>query len=99
MGTGDFTNDINSLGVVAADGIVFESGQTTDAYVGFFYSPGQTNVEATGKFAGTIISGVVNWVNVPDVFQVPNLEGYLPLAIPGGANVFRLTQREWRRVY
>jgi hypothetical protein len=41
----------------------------------------------------------VNFSQVPDVYQVPNLKNYLPPGVPGGQNVIKLTKREWRRVY
>lgn len=92
------TNDVNSLGVVATGNISFD-GHNDDAHAGFFFAEGQVNFRKQTKFAGTVISNLVNYAQVPDVYQVPNLKNYLPPAIPGGQDVMRLTRREWRRVY
>jgi len=92
------TNDINSLGIVTTGDVTF-TGQNDDAHVGFFFAEGQVNFNKQSKFAGTVIAGLVNYAQVPDVFQVPNLKDYLPPAVPGGQSVMKLTQREWRRVY
>ena len=92
------TNDINSLGIVTTGDVTF-TGHNDDVHAGFFFVEGQTNFNKQSKFAGTVISNLVNYAQVPDVYQVPNLKNYLPPAIPGGTAVMALRQREWRRVY
>ena len=92
------TNDINSLGIVAT-GDVSLTGHNSDTHSGFFFAEGQVNFNKQSKFAGTVISNLVNYAQVPDVYQVPNLRNYLPPGIPGGQTVQRITRREWRRVY
>jgi hypothetical protein len=92
------TNDINSLGVVVHGDVSF-SGHNDDTITGFFFSDGQVNFNKQAKFAGTVIGDLVNYAQVPDVYQVPRLKLYMPPAIPGGTGTFKLTQREWRRVY
>ncbi|UCG37893.1 MAG: pilus assembly PilX N-terminal domain-containing protein [bacterium] len=91
-------DDINSLGIVTPGDITF-SGKPGNYYAGFFYAEGQVNFNKQAALAGTVIGGLVNFAQVPDVYQVPKLKDYLPKAMPGGHNVMRLTQREWRRVY
>lgn len=91
-------DDINSLGVVTPESITF-TGKNGDIHTGFFYAEKQINFNKQSKFAGTIVAGLVNYAQVPDVYQVPNLEDYLPPGVPGGQNVVKLTSREWRRVY
>jgi hypothetical protein len=92
------TNDINSLGVVVHGSVDFE-GHNDDTHAGFFFCDGQVNFNKQSKFAGTVIGDLVNYAQVPDVYQVPRLKLYLPPAIPGGTGVMKLTNREWRRVY
>jgi Tfp pilus assembly protein PilX len=92
------TNDINSLGVVVHGDVNFE-GSNSDTIAGFFFSDGQVNFNKQIKFGGTVISDLVNYAQVPDVYQVPNLKNYLPPGIPGGDATIQLTKREWRRVY
>ena len=92
------TNDVNSLGVVTPNDVTFE-GSNSDTHVGFFFAEGQVNFNKQSKFAGTVIAGLVNYAQVPDIYQVPNLKDYLPPGVPGGQNVIMLTSREWRRVY
>jgi hypothetical protein len=76
-------NDINSLGVVVTRDINL-NGNRDDVFAGFFYSEGQTNFNRPASFAGTLITGLVNFTMAPNVYQVPNLRYYLPPAIPGG---------------
>jgi hypothetical protein len=94
------TNDINSLGVVAIGNVDFE-GHNDDTIAGFFFcnKDSQVNFNKQVQFAGTVIADLVNYAQVPDVYQVPNLKNYLPPAIPGSDSIKRLTRREWRRVY
>jgi hypothetical protein len=80
-------------------GDVTFTGHNDDVHAGFFFVEGQTNFNKQSKFAGTVISNLVNYAQVPDVYQVPNLKNYLPPAIPGGTEVRVLARREWRRVY
>jgi hypothetical protein len=91
-------DDINSLGVVTPGDITF-SGKPGNIQAGFYFADGQVNFNKQSKFAGTVIGGLVNFSQVPDVYQVPNLKNYLPPGVPGGQNVIKLTKREWRRVY
>jgi hypothetical protein len=91
-------DDINSLGVVTPGDITFE-GKPGNIHAGFYFADGQVNFNKQSKFAGTVIGGLVNFSQVPDVYQVPNLKNYLPPGIPGGQNIIKLTSREWRRVY
>jgi hypothetical protein len=91
-------DDINSLGVVTPGDITF-SGKPGNIHAGFYFADGQVNFNKQSKFAGTVIGGLVNFSQVPDVYQVPNLKNYLPPGVPGGQNVIKLTRREWRRVY
>ncbi len=91
-------DDINSLGVVTPGDITF-SGKPGNIQAGFYYGGGQVNFNKQSKFAGTVIGGLVNFSQVPDVYQVPNLQNYLPPGVPGGQNIVKLTKREWRRVY
>ena len=95
---GDTGTDINSLGVVTPGDITF-SGKPGNVQTGFYFADGQVNFNKQSKFAGTVIGGLVNFSQVPDVYQVPNLKNYLPPGVPGGQNVIKLTKREWRRVY
>ena len=100
-GTSGYLNPgvgINSLGVVTPNDITF-SGQPGNYYTGFFYAEGQVNFNKQAALAGTVIGGLVNFAQVPDIYQVPNLVSYLPKAVPGGSDVFMLQNREWRRVY
>jgi len=92
------SNDINSLGVVTPGTVTFD-GSNSDVYTGMFFADTQINFNKQAKFGGTVISGHVNYAQVPDVYQVPNLKYYLPPGIPGGQTVVRLSTREWRRVY
>jgi len=92
------SNDVNSLGVVVHGDVSF-SGHNDDVLAGFFFCDGQINFNKQAKFAGTVIGNLVNYAQVPDVYQVPNLKNYLPPAIPGGTGTVQLTNREWRRVY
>jgi len=92
------TNDINSLGIVSAGDISF-SGHNNDTIAGFMYAEGQVNFNKQVKYAGTVIAGLVNYAQVPDVYQVPNLKNYLPPGMPGGFNLLVFTTRQWRRVY
>jgi hypothetical protein len=92
------TNDINSLGVVVTDDVDF-TGHNDDVIAGFFFIDDTVYFTKQVKFAGTVIAGGVDFTQVPDVFQVPNLSNYLPPGVPGGYDVFQLSQREWRRVY
>ena len=99
----DFTpppgdNDINSLGVVTPNDVTF-TGHNDDVHAGFFFADGQVNFNKQSKFAGTVIGGLVNYAQVPDVYQVPNLANHLPPGVPGGQSLVQLTSREWRRVY
>jgi hypothetical protein len=89
---------INSLGVVTPGDITF-AGKPGNYYTGFFYAEGQVNFNKQAALAGTVIAGLVNFAQVPDIYQVPNLVNYLPKAVPGGSDVFKLQYREWRRVY
>jgi hypothetical protein len=91
-------DDINSLGVVTPGDITF-TGKNGNIHAGFFFAEGQVNFNKQSKFAGTIIAGLVNFSQVPDVYQVPNLMNYLPPGVPGGQTIVKLTSREWRRVY
>jgi len=91
-------DDINSLGVVTPGDITF-TGKNGDIHTGFYFAGGQVNFNKQSKFAGTIIGGLVNFSQVPDIYQVPNLQNYLPPGVPGGQNIIKLTNREWRRVY
>jgi hypothetical protein len=91
-------DDINSLGVVTPEDITF-AGKPGNIHAGFYFAGGQVNFNKQSKFAGTVIGGLVNFSQVPDVYQVPNLENYLPPGVPGGQNIVMLTSREWRRVY
>jgi len=91
-------DDINSLGVVTPQDISFE-GKNANEIAGFFFAEGQINFNKQVKFAGTVIGGLVNFSQVPDIYQVPNLQNYLPPGVPGGQNIIMLTSREWRRVY
>ncbi|MCJ7500082.1 pilus assembly PilX N-terminal domain-containing protein [bacterium] len=91
-------DDINSLGVVTPGDITF-TGKNGNIHAGFFFADGQINFNKQSKFAGTVIGGLVNFSQVPDVYQVPNLKNYLPPGVPGGQNIVKLTSREWRRVY
>jgi hypothetical protein len=91
-------NSVNSLGVVTPGTVTFD-GSNTDVYTGMFFADTQVNFNKQAKFAGTVISGIVNYAQVPDVYQVPNLKNYLPPGVPGGQTVVRLSTREWRRVY
>ena len=91
-------DDINSLGVVTPGDITF-TGKNGNIHAGFYYADGQINFNKQSKFAGTVIGGLVNFSQVPDVYQVPNLKNYLPPGVPGGQNIVKLTSREWRRVY
>lgn len=92
------TNDVNSLGVVTPGSITFE-GHNADTHAGFFYAETQVNFNKQSKFAGTVIGGLVNYSQVPDVYQVPALKDYLPPGMPGGYAIVNLSDREWRRVY
>jgi hypothetical protein len=91
-------DDINSLGVVTPHDISF-TGKNNNEIAGFFYAEGQVNFNKQVQFAGTVIGGLVNYSQVPDIYQVPNLKNYLPPGVPGGQNIIMLTNREWRRVY
>ena len=91
-------DDINSLGVVTPGDITF-TGKNGNIHAGFFFAEGQVNYNKQSKFAGTVIAGLVNFSQVPDVYQVPNLMNYLPPGVPGGQTIVKLTSREWRRVY
>lgn len=91
-------DDINSLGVTTTGDITF-AGKPGNIHAGFYYAAGQVNFNKQSKFAGTVIGGLVNFSQVPDIYQVPNLENYLPPGVPGGQNIIKLTKREWRRVY
>lgn len=91
-------DDINSLGVVTPNDITF-SGKPGNIHAGFYFAEGQINFNKQSKFAGTVIGGLVNFAQVPDIYQVPNLKNYLPKGVPGGQNIIKLTRREWRRVY
>ncbi|MDF1525562.1 MAG: pilus assembly PilX N-terminal domain-containing protein [bacterium] len=91
-------DDINSLGVVTPGDITF-TGKNDNIHAGFYFAEGQVNFNKQSKFAGTIIGGLVNFSQVPDVYQVPNLKNYLPPGVPGGQTIVKLTSREWRRVY
>jgi hypothetical protein len=91
-------DDINSLGVVTPGDITFE-GKPGNIHAGFYFADGQVNFNKQSKFAGTVIGGLVNFSQVPDIYQVPNLQNYLPPGVPGGQNIIMLTSREWRRVY
>lgn len=101
----------NSLGVVTPADITFTGhsggmmggmmggGGGGDAYTGFYYAATQINFNKQAKFGGTVIGGVVNFAQVPDMFQVPALKNYLPPGVPGGYNVLSFTDRDWKRVY
>ena len=91
-------DDINSLGVVTPGDITFE-GKPGNIHAGFYFADGQINFNKQSKFAGTVIGGLVNFSQVPDIYQVPNLQNFLPPGVPGGQNIIMLTSREWRRVY
>ncbi len=91
-------NDTNSLGVVVGDNLTFD-GKNGDFYTGFYYAEDQINFNKQSHFGGTVIGGVVNWAQVPNVYQVPNLANYLPPGMPGGYTILSFTTREWRRVY
>ncbi|UCF29979.1 MAG: hypothetical protein JSV26_07750, partial [bacterium] len=91
-------NGINSLGVISAGNLTFD-GRNGDIYTGFYYAEDQINFNKQSHFAGTVIGGVVNWAQVPNVYQVPNLANYLPRGMPGGYDLLLFTTREWRRVY
>ena len=91
-------DDINSLGVVTPGDITF-TGKPGNIHAGFYFADGQVNFNKQSKFAGTVIGGLVNFSQVPDIYQVPNLQSYLPPGVPGGQNIIMLTSREWRRVY
>ncbi len=97
-GTSGLNDDINSLGVVTPGDITF-TGKNGNIHAGFFFAEGQVNYNKQSKFAGTVIAGLVNFSQVPDVYQVPNLMNYLPPGVPGGQTIVKLTSREWRRVY
>ncbi|MGD8352624.1 MAG: pilus assembly PilX N-terminal domain-containing protein [Pseudomonadota bacterium] len=89
----------NSLGVITPGTVTF-TGNPGDAYTGYYYAETQVNFNKQAKFGGTVMGGVVNFAQVPDVFQVPSLMDYAPPAIPGSGQVGGdLTSREWRRVY
>ena len=81
-------NDINSLGIVVMGDINF-NGSRGDVFTGFFYSPWQTNFNRPTNFAGTIITGLMNFIMAPNIYQVPNLEYYLPPGIPGGRSIIK----------
>lgn len=98
LSTPPATNDVNSLGVVTPNDVTF-TGHNDDVHAGFFFAGGQVNFNKQSKFAGTVIGGLVNYAQVPDVYQVPNLGSYLPPGVPGGQTIVKLTSREWRRVY
>jgi len=91
-------NNTNSLGMVTAGDLTFD-GKNGDFYTGFFYAENQINFNKQSHFAGTVIGGVVNWSQVPNVYQVPNLANYLPPGMPGGYKILAFTTRQWRRVY
>ena len=89
----------NSLGVITPGAVTFE-GKPGNAYTGYFYAEGQVNFNRQAKFGGTVMGGLVNFAQVPDVFQVPSLMDFPPPAIPGMGSVGGdLSNREWRRVY
>jgi hypothetical protein len=92
------SNDVNSLGVVTP-GSATLTGSNGDVHAGFFYAETQINFNKQSKFAGTVIGGLVNYSQVPDVYQVPALKDYLPPGMPGGYTIVKLGTREWRRVY
>jgi hypothetical protein len=91
-------NSTNSLGMVTAGDLTFD-GKNGDFYTGFYYAQNQINFNKQSHFAGTVIGGVVNWSQVPNVYQVPNLANYLPPGMPGGYKIMAFTTRQWRRVY
>ncbi|TNF49203.1 hypothetical protein EP232_01675 [bacterium] len=91
-------NSTNSLGMITAGDLTFD-GKNGDFYTGFYYAENQINFNKQSHFAGTVIGGVVNWSQVPNVYQVPNLATYLPPGMPGGYKIMAFTTRQWRRVY
>jgi hypothetical protein len=88
----------NSLGIATPDNL-FLSGSPGSYFTGFYYAQGQFDIQKQMKLLGTVICGTGNFKNVPDLYQVPQLENYLPEFMPGGQNMTNFSNREWRRVY
>lgn len=92
---GDYTN---SIGFLAGEEIEIE-GNPGDLVTGFFFTPGEFEIEHQVQIAGTLIGGEFEFEQVPDVFQVPALKNYLPRYMPGTQTTVAFKTREWRRIY
>ena len=90
----------NSISFIAGQEIELEAnGGGTAQITGFFYTPGQFEIEDGVQVAGTLIGGQFEMENNPSVCQVPALKNYLPQYMPGTETMLAFNAREWRRVY
>ncbi len=90
----------NSIAFIAGQEIELEAKNGGAAQItGFFYTPGQFEIEDGVQVAGTLIGGQFEMENNPNVCQVPALKNYLPKYMPGTNSILAFNAREWRRVY
>ncbi len=96
---GDYTN---AIAFIAGEEIELEADEHetgTTRITGFFYTPGEFEVEDGVQVAGTLIGAEFELEDNPSICQVPALKNFLPSYMPGANSVLAFNSREWRRVY
>ncbi len=102
------------LSILTPDKISFSSTNGAD-FTGYFYGETEIYFSKQVKIAGALVSNLITYANVPDVYEVPELIYALPAGVPGGPGdgsggsgtgiwtiVFRYIEGEiqpWREVY